>query len=101
MPLLAIAKVLRTRLGARAKRVPTRQLPNWLLRIAALRNPMVKQILPELGKAKNATNDKARRLLGWTPRPKEDCIVATAESLVRLGLVKDSAQPAAGQSRVA
>jgi nucleoside-diphosphate-sugar epimerase len=101
MPLLAIAKVLRTRLGARAKRVPTMQLPNWLLRIAALRNPMVKQILPELGKAKNATNDKARRLLGWTPRPKEDCIVATAESLVRLGLVKDSAQPAAGQSRVA
>jgi dihydroflavonol-4-reductase len=79
-------------MGARAKRVPTRQLPDWLLRIAALRNPMVKQILPELGKAKNATNEKARRLLGWAPRPSEDSIVATAESLATLGLLHDSAQ---------
>jgi nucleoside-diphosphate-sugar epimerase len=92
MPLVAIARVLRTRMGARAKRVPTRQLPDWLLRIAALRNPMVKQILPELGKAKNATNEKARRLLGWAPRPSEDSIVATAESLATLGLLHDSAQ---------
>jgi nucleoside-diphosphate-sugar epimerase len=100
MPLVAIAKVLKSRLGARAKRVPTMQLPNWLLRVAALRNPMVKQIVPELGKVKNATNEKARRLLGWAPRPKEDCIVATAESLVRLGLVKDSPTPVAAQRQV-
>jgi len=39
---------------------------------------------------KNATNEKARRMLGWTPRSNEDAIVATAESLLRLGLVKDS-----------
>jgi nucleoside-diphosphate-sugar epimerase len=101
MPLVAIAKVLRARMGARARRVPTRQLPDWLLRIVALRNPMVKQILPELGKAKNATNDKARRLLGWAPRPSEDSIVATAESLVSLGLVKDSVKPTAVHSHVA
>ena len=40
------------------------------------------------GKTKNATNAKARRLLGWTPRSNEESIVTTAESLVRLGLVK-------------
>jgi dihydroflavonol-4-reductase len=28
--------------------------------------------------------------LGWTPRPREDAIVATAESLVRLGLLRDA-----------
>src|SRR5271170_1071715 len=39
--ILDIAKVLKSRLGARAKRVPTRQLPNWLVRIAALRDPAV------------------------------------------------------------
>jgi nucleoside-diphosphate-sugar epimerase len=70
--------------------VPTRQLPNWLVRIAAWRDPAVKQILPELGKMKNATNEKARRLLGWAPRSTEEAIVATAESLMRLGLLKDS-----------
>ena len=88
MSMLDIAKVLKRRMGASARRVPTWQLPNWLVRIAAMRDPAVKQILPELGKKKNATNEKARRLLGWTPRSNEECIVATAESLVRLGLLK-------------
>jgi nucleoside-diphosphate-sugar epimerase len=88
--ILDIAKALKGRMGASAKRVPTRQLPNWLVRIAAILDPAVKQILPELGKMKNATNEKARRMLGWAPRSSEEAIVATAESLVRLGLLKDS-----------
>jgi len=90
MSMLDIATVLKTRMGASAKRVPSRQLPNWLVRLAALRDPAVKQILPELGKRKNASNEKARSLLGWTPRSNEDSVVATAESLVRLGLLKSS-----------
>jgi nucleoside-diphosphate-sugar epimerase len=95
MSMLDIAKVLKARLGASAKRVPSRQLPDWLVRLAALRDPAVKLILPELGKIKNATNEKANRLLGWTPRSNEESIVATAESLVRLGLLKDSQRKAA------
>jgi nucleoside-diphosphate-sugar epimerase len=90
MSMLDIATVLKTRMGASAKKVPTRQLPNWLVRLAALRDPAVKQILPELGKRKNASNEKARSLLGWSPRSNEDSVVATAESLVRLGLLKSS-----------
>jgi nucleoside-diphosphate-sugar epimerase len=89
MSIVDIAKVLKNRLGEAAKRVPTRQLPDWMVRIAALFDPAVKQILPELGKVKNGTNEKARRLLGWAPRSNEEAIVATAESLVRLGLLKD------------
>ena len=88
--ILEIAQMLRKRLGDAARRVPTRQLPDWLLRLAAKRDRAVKQVLPELGKRKNATNEKARRVLGWTPRSNEDCIVATAESLMHLGLVKAS-----------
>jgi nucleoside-diphosphate-sugar epimerase len=84
-----IGKVLKRRMGASAKRVPSLQLPNWLVRVAAMRDPAVKLILPELGKVKNATNEKAKRVLGWAPRSNEEAIVATAESLVRLGLLKD------------
>jgi nucleoside-diphosphate-sugar epimerase len=83
-----IAQVLKRRLGDKARRVPTRELPDWLLRIVALVDKSVGQIVPELGKPKNAVNDKARRMLGWTPRPAEEALVATAESLVRLGLLK-------------
>jgi nucleoside-diphosphate-sugar epimerase len=90
MSMVEIAKVLKDRMGAAAKKVPTRELPNWLVRIAAMRDPAVKQILPELGKLRNATNEKAKRLLGWAPRSNEDAIVATGESLVRLGLLRQS-----------
>jgi nucleoside-diphosphate-sugar epimerase len=88
LSMLDIAKVLKARMGDAAKKVPTRQLPNWLVRLASLRDPAVKQIVPELGKRKNATNEKAKRVLGWAPRSNEESIVATAESLVRLGLLK-------------
>ena len=86
MSILDMAKVLRRRMGVSAGKVPRFQLPDWLVRIAAIRNSAVKQILPELGKKKNSTNEKARRVLGWTPRSNEACIVACAESLVRLGI---------------
>jgi nucleoside-diphosphate-sugar epimerase len=95
MSMQGIAKVLKNRLGASAKRVPTRELPNWVVRLAALRDPAVKLILPELGKVKNATSEKAKRTLGWAPRSNEEALVATAESLVRLGLLKDSPKKAA------
>ena len=92
MSMLEIAKVLKERMGTAAKRVPTRELPDWLLRIASLFDPPVKQIVPELGKKKNATGEKAMRMLGWKPISREESIVATAESLVRLGLLKDGAK---------
>jgi nucleoside-diphosphate-sugar epimerase len=82
-----IARVLRAQMGAAGGKVPVRQLPNWLVRLAALRDPGVRQFVPELGKRKNATSEKARRVLGWTPRSNEEAIVATAESLMRLGLL--------------
>jgi len=83
--MLDVAKILKRRMGELAKKVPTRQLRNWLVRIAAMRDPAIKLIVPELGKRKNATNEKARRMLAWAPRSNEDSVIATAESLARLG----------------
>ncbi len=83
-----IAQILKTRLGDAARRASTRELPDWLVRLASLADLSVRQIVPELGKSKNATSGKAKRLLGWSPRSREDALVATAESLIKLGLVK-------------
>jgi nucleoside-diphosphate-sugar epimerase len=88
MSIVEIAKLLKARAGALSAKVPTRQLPDWMVRIAALTDAGVKQILPELGKAKNATSAKAQRVLGWAPRSREEALLATAESLAALGLVK-------------
>lgn len=83
-----IGLMLKRRLPDAARRVPTRELPDWLLRVVAVFDKSVGQVVPELGKTKNGVADKARRMLGWAPRTAEDAVAATAESLIRFGLVK-------------
>jgi nucleoside-diphosphate-sugar epimerase len=89
LSMLDLSMILRNRMGASAEKSPTREMPNWFVRLLALPIRELRQTLPELGKPKNGTNEKARRVLGWTPRSNEECIVATAESLMRLGLLKN------------
>ncbi|KAB8141696.1 aldehyde reductase [Chloroflexia bacterium SDU3-3] len=81
------AKLLRERMGQAAARVPRLMLPNWAVTLLARVVPDLAPIAAELRSEKLASNAKARTLLGWTPRPNDDTILATAESLVRLGLV--------------
>lgn len=88
LAMIEISKILRERLGDRAKRVPTWEVPNFVVRLMSLWDPTVAQITPELGKNRNATSEKAKRVLGWAPRSNEQSIVDTAESLFTLGLVK-------------
>jgi nucleoside-diphosphate-sugar epimerase len=86
--LIGIAKLLKQRMGPIARRVPTRTLPDWFVRLMANFIPELKLVIPELGQHKVLTNTKARRVLGWNPCSTEDCLIATAESLQRLGLLK-------------
>jgi len=85
-----IAILLKNKLGDRAKNVSTRVLPDWLVKIAAIFNPMAKQAATQLGKIKRASNEKAKKVLGWKPRPNEEAILASTESLFKYGAVKES-----------
>jgi nucleoside-diphosphate-sugar epimerase len=83
-----IAHILKENVGHAVRKVATRPIPTWVLRVVGQFDPQVAAVLPELGKHKNATNEKARRLLSWVPRSPRDAIVATARSLLDLGLLK-------------
>lgn len=85
-----VAMILRDKMGNEANKVTTRIMPNWVVRIAGLFNSTAKTIVPQLGQMKNASSEKARNILGWKPRTNEEALVASAESLLRLGLVKKS-----------
>jgi len=87
--MVEVARILKTRLGAAASRVPTRRVPDLLVRLAALRDPAVRTVLPELGRRKRISSEKARRLLGWAPRPFEESVVDTAKSLLAMGALKN------------
>lgn len=55
--------------------------------VAALRDPQLKVMAPLLGVVRRSTSAKAKTLLDWAPRPIEETVVDTAESLIRLGIV--------------
>jgi dihydroflavonol-4-reductase len=49
---------------------------------------LLQAVVPMLGRVRHSTSAKARSMLGWQPRSNDEAILATAESLIRLGLVK-------------
>ncbi|HEY5822649.1 MAG TPA: aldehyde reductase [Propionibacteriaceae bacterium] len=88
MALREIGAILKANLGDAASRVPTRSIPNAVVRLASRFNPEFRSVVPDLGYAKPVSSEKARRVLGWQPRRPEEAILGTAESLVSKGLVE-------------
>jgi dihydroflavonol-4-reductase len=83
-----VAAILRTGLGPQGRKVPTRKLPDWLMRIVGRFDPVVRQVLGELGNVRDTDISHARTKLGWNPRPPEESILDTARDMIRLGIVK-------------
>ena len=88
MKLREVADVLRAELGPQAAKVTTRNVPDWLVRGAALFNALAKAVVGELGSVRNQSPAHAKAVLGWATRPVEQSIVDSARSLLQLGIVK-------------
>lgn len=88
MKLMAIADILRSRLGKEARRVTQRGMPDFLVRLAALFDPMARTVVGELGSVRNMDASHAKAVLGWVARPAEESIVDGARSLIDLGIVR-------------
>jgi nucleoside-diphosphate-sugar epimerase len=81
-----VAAILRRELGPAAKKVPTRKVPDLLVKAMGLFDPGVRTITNQLGKKLTYSNEKARAELGWSPRPVAESIADTGRSMVELGL---------------
>lgn len=84
---LEVAKILKANLGRRASRVPDMEMADAEVRALAATSPAMAAMVPQLGIVREASADKAIGLLGWQPRSAEEAILASAESLFRLGVV--------------
>lgn len=82
MWLSEVAAVLRERLGEDAAKVPTRGVPNLVVRAMALFDPGVRSLLGQLGKRTKLSSQQAKSRLGWSPRPLEDTIADCGRSLL-------------------
>ncbi|MDR2929493.1 MAG: aldehyde reductase [Propionibacteriaceae bacterium] len=81
------ATILKDNLGTAARRVSTKEVPDLVVRLLAPFSPTLRMPATFLGRNTACSNEKARALLGWRPRSGEEAILATAKSLVELGLV--------------
>jgi len=77
-----IGAAIKDALGKNARLVPSRSIPNFVLRVVSLFNAELRPFIPDLGYAKKTSNEKARRMLDWRPRDAREAIVAAAESMV-------------------
>lgn len=85
--LVQVAEILRERLGEQARKVSTMQVPDIAMKAKAMVDPSVRGLLPLLGVDLSASSEKARRLLGWQPRPPADAIEAAARSMIEVGII--------------
>lgn len=77
-----ISRILREALGPAAGKVPTRAVPDFVLRVMSLIDPSVRFLTPSLGRKHVHSTAKARRVLGWQPRPVTETLVDCAKSLI-------------------
>lgn len=82
-----MSKILKETFPEHSKKVPTGKLPNWLVRVLISLGAAPNALRAELGRSRDTSNEKAKRILGWQPRSAEEAVKATAQSLIDLKLV--------------
>ncbi|WP_328442662.1 SDR family oxidoreductase [Amycolatopsis sp. NBC_00438] len=87
MAMKEIGALLKENFGESAKKVPTRTIPNLVVRAGAVFSAEFRTIAAELGFVKKVSHEKARSVLGWTPRESAEAVVAAGESMLRTARV--------------
>lgn len=83
-----VAAILRDGLGAHARRVPRRGIPDFVVRLLALFDSTIRQITGELGRTRAVDSGHALARLDWKTRDVRTTILDTAHSLIERGVVR-------------
>ncbi len=70
------------------RRIPTGTLPNFMVRLISNFETSLKPILIDLEEERKLNNSKAKNVLDWEPRSPREAVLACAESVLELGIVK-------------
>jgi dihydroflavonol-4-reductase len=81
------AEILRKEFPSYDRKIPRRVAPDLVIRLMAMVQPVYKQVLTELGRTRRASNAKATRVLGVHFRTAKESLIASAKSLIELGVV--------------
>ncbi|MCJ1337395.1 hypothetical protein MMC09_002677 [Bachmanniomyces sp. S44760] len=84
--LAQVGGLLKSGLGAKASKVPTKVLPNMVTKMLSYLMPQMGQVVGELGRTKKYSNAKAKSV-GWSPRSNEEAVVSCGQALLDAGVV--------------
>ena len=77
-----VAEALREELGSDAAKVPSRSVPNLVVKAMALFDPGVRGVVGQLGRKVQYSSERARSELGWSPRSSRESAIDTARSMI-------------------
>ena len=87
LSILDVSKILQKHFNGQVKRLPSKEMPNFMVKLVAQFRTPLKELVPNLGVVRRASDEKAKNVLNWNPRSNEESIIATAESLLQLKIV--------------
>jgi dihydroflavonol-4-reductase len=82
-----IAGILHTEFAGRGYRIPTFEFPSWMVRFLGLFDKKIARVVSDLDRDFEQSNEKAKRILKWSPRPLKEAIISMADSLIEHGFV--------------
>lgn len=82
-----VAEILAKRFGPEGWKIPTRKLPSFMVRIVAMFDPTVRTVVSDLGRVRNVSNERIRRVLNWEPHSLEEMVVSMGEAMIQQGIV--------------
>jgi len=83
-----VAKILDKKYGPEGWKIPTGALPSFVVRFGALFDATLKRTKPMLDREMHVDNSHIRKLLNWQPHSNEEMVIAMADSMIALGVVK-------------
>ena len=85
--LIELSQIMAETMPEYAKKLPKKELPNFMVKLISLFDSSAKTLIPDLEIVMQTDTAYAEELLGLKFNPAKGCISETAKSVVRLGLV--------------
>ena len=86
--LVELSQLMAEAMPAYAKKLPKKELPNFMVKLISYLDSSAKMMIPDLGILMQTDPSYAEELLGFKFKAAKDCMAENAKSVVRLGLVE-------------
>ena len=85
--LVELSQLMAEAMPEYAKKLPKKELPNFMVKLISYIDSSAKTMIPDLGIMMQTDPTYAEKLLGFKFKAAKDCMTENAKSVVRLGLV--------------